>query len=88
VTQACMAIASVNCGAAAASGMVAAFSHSCRQSLHSVLRRSGPRLECPTAGNLEGVLASLDKDKYPVPEPFPFEEARRLFKGTNAGQTL
>lgn len=31
-------------------------------------------------GNIEGVLASLDKDKHPVPDPFPFEEARRLFK--------
>lgn len=38
------------------------------------------------AGNLEGVLGSLDKEKYPVPEPFPFEEARRLFKGAHSGQ--
>ena len=30
-------------------------------------------------GSIEAVLASLDKDKYPIPEPFPFEEARRLF---------
>lgn len=27
------------------------------------------------------MLASLDKDKCAVPEPFPYEEARRLFKG-------
>jgi len=31
-------------------------------------------------GSIEAVLASLDKDKYPIPEPFPFEEARRLFR--------
>ena len=43
--------------------------------------------EHPAAGNLEGVLGSLDKEKYPVPEPFPFEEARRLFKGALSGQT-
>lgn len=29
--------------------------------------------------NIEGVIASLDKTKYPLPEPFPFEEARGLF---------
>ena len=32
-------------------------------------------------GSLEGVVASLDPAKYPLPDPFPFEEARRLFKG-------
>lgn len=31
-------------------------------------------------GNMEAVLKALDKDKYPIPDPFPFEEARRLFK--------
>ncbi len=30
---------------------------------------------------MEGVLAALDKDKYPVPDPYPYEEARRLFRG-------
>jgi hypothetical protein len=49
--------------------------------------RSGVRCERLAAGNLEGVLGSLDKDKYPVPEPFPFEEARHLFKGAHPGQT-
>ena len=29
--------------------------------------------------NIEGVLKNLDTAKYPVPEPFPFEEARQLF---------
>ena len=33
-------------------------------------------------GSMEKVLQSLDKDKYPIPEPFPYEEARCLFKGT------
>ena len=32
-------------------------------------------------GSLEGVIANLDKDKYPIPDPYPYEEARRLFKG-------
>ena len=49
-------------------------------------QQSGIRFAHLTAGNLEGVLGSLDKDKYPVPEPFPFEEARRLFKGAHSGQ--
>ncbi len=31
---------------------------------------------------MEGVLAALDKDKYPVPDPYPYEEARRLFRGS------
>ena len=29
--------------------------------------------------NIEGVLKNLDTTKYPLPEPFPFEEARQLF---------
>jgi flap endonuclease-1 len=29
--------------------------------------------------NIEGVLKVLDTKKYPLPEPFPFEEARQLF---------
>mmetsp|Transcript_8460 Transcript_8460/g.25346 ORF Transcript_8460/g.25346 Transcript_8460/m.25346 type:complete len:388 (+) Transcript_8460:369-1532(+) len=31
-------------------------------------------------GCMEKVLESLDKDKYPIPDPFPYQEARRLFK--------
>lgn len=31
-------------------------------------------------GSIEGVLENLDRDKYQVPDPFPYEEARRLFK--------
>jgi 5'-3' exonuclease len=31
---------------------------------------------------LEGVLASMEGGRYEIPDPFPFEEARRLFKGT------
>ncbi len=34
-------------------------------------------------GSMEKVLQSLDREKYPIPEPFPYEEARRLFKGTH-----
>jgi flap endonuclease-1 len=30
-------------------------------------------------GNIEGILEKLDKTKYPLPEPYPFEEARALF---------
>ena len=30
-------------------------------------------------GTIEGVLKVLDTAKYPLPEPFPFEEARALF---------
>jgi flap endonuclease-1 len=30
-------------------------------------------------GSIEGILKVLDTKKYPLPEPFPFEEARRLF---------
>ncbi len=32
-------------------------------------------------GSLEAVLESLDKTKYPIPEPFPYEIAKGLFKG-------
>lgn len=32
-------------------------------------------------GSIEGVLAALDSKKYQIPEPFPYQEARRLFKG-------
>lgn len=31
-------------------------------------------------GSIEGVIAKLDTKKYSLPEPFPFEEARALFK--------
>jgi flap endonuclease-1 len=31
-------------------------------------------------GSLEAVLAALDPEKYKIPDPFPYEEARRLFK--------
>lgn len=31
-------------------------------------------------GNIEGVLAALDPAKYQIPDPFPYQEARRLFK--------
>ena len=31
---------------------------------------------------LEDVLASMEGGRYEIPDPFPFEEARRLFKGT------
>ena len=30
---------------------------------------------------LEAILASMDASKYDIPDPYPFEEARRLFKG-------
>ena len=32
-------------------------------------------------GCLEKVLDSLDSSKYPIPDPFPYHEARRLFQG-------
>ena len=32
-------------------------------------------------GTLEKVLASLDSSKYDIPDPFPIDEARRMFKG-------
>ena len=31
-------------------------------------------------GTIEKVLASLDPEKYKIPDPFPYVEARRLFK--------
>lgn len=31
-------------------------------------------------GSIEAVLAHLDKDKFKIPDPFPYEEARQLFK--------
>ncbi|OEH78947.1 flap endonuclease [Cyclospora cayetanensis] len=31
-------------------------------------------------GNIEGVLEALDKEKYTVPDPFPFQAARECFK--------
>jgi hypothetical protein len=34
-------------------------------------------------GTIEEVLAALDTEKYPVPEPYPVEEARKLFKGAH-----
>lgn len=30
---------------------------------------------------LEDVLASMEGGRYDIPDPFPYEEARRLFKG-------
>jgi hypothetical protein len=32
-------------------------------------------------GSLEAVLESLDPKKYQIPDPYPYQEARRLFKG-------
>lgn len=32
-------------------------------------------------GSLEAVMAQLDTSRYGVPDPFPFAEARTLFKG-------
>jgi len=32
-------------------------------------------------GTLEKVLAGLDPAKYELPQPFPYDEARRMFKG-------
>mmetsp|Transcript_18908 Transcript_18908/g.52742 ORF Transcript_18908/g.52742 Transcript_18908/m.52742 type:complete len:388 (-) Transcript_18908:992-2155(-) len=34
-------------------------------------------------GSIEALIKSLDTNKYPLPDPFPFEEARRLFKEPN-----
>jgi len=31
-------------------------------------------------GSIETILEKLDREKHPVPEEWPFEEARRLFK--------
>lgn len=33
--------------------------------------------------NLEKVLESMKDTKYQIPDPFPFDEARRLFKGAS-----
>lgn len=30
---------------------------------------------------LEDVLTSMEGGRYEIPDPFPYEEARRLFKG-------
>ncbi len=30
---------------------------------------------------MKDIMASLEGGKYVVPEPFPYEEARKLFKG-------
>lgn len=30
--------------------------------------------------SIEGVLENIDKEKFPVPDPFPFKEARECFK--------
>ena len=32
-------------------------------------------------GSLEAVMSQLDTAKYGIPDPFPFQEARTLFKG-------
>ena len=32
-------------------------------------------------GSLERVLANIDSKKYNIPEPFPYKEARELFRG-------
>ena len=32
---------------------------------------------------LEKVLESMKESKYQIPDPFPFDEARRLFKGAS-----
>lgn len=32
-------------------------------------------------GSLEAVMAQLDTARYGIPDPFPFSEARVLFKG-------
>ena len=33
---------------------------------------------------LEKVLESMKESKYQIPDPFPFDEARRLFKGASS----
>ena len=38
-------------------------------------------MEVRQHGSIEKVLEALDPAKYPVPDPFPYQEARRLFKG-------
>lgn len=39
-------------------------------------------------GTIEKVLENIDRAKYPVPEPFPFEQARKLFKGKEKKELL
>lgn len=39
-------------------------------------------------GSIEAMLTKLDTNKYPVPDPFPYEEARRLFQGNAVGSSL
>ncbi|KQK05142.1 flap endonuclease 1-A [Brachypodium distachyon] len=34
-------------------------------------------------GSIEGILENINKDKYQIPEDWPYEEARRLFKEPN-----
>ena len=38
-------------------------------------------------GSIEKMLPHLDKDKYPLPKVFPYEEARRLFKEPDVTST-
>ena len=38
-------------------------------------------------GNIEGLLEHLDKEKYPVPDDWPYKEARVLFKNPEVVQT-
>lgn len=33
-------------------------------------------------GDMKEIMGSLEGGKYVVPEPFPYEEARKLFKGS------
>ena len=35
-------------------------------------------------GSLEKVMQNIDAAKYGIPEPFPYQEARRLFQGACA----
>ena len=39
-------------------------------------------------GSLEAVMAQLDTARYGVPDPFPFSEARVLFKGESITVSL
>ena len=34
-------------------------------------------------GDMKDIMGSLEGGKYVVPEPFPYEEARKLFKGAH-----
>ena len=38
-------------------------------------------------GSLEAVMAQLDTSRYGIPDPFPFQEARALFKGITSVDT-